>query len=653
MIPGVNSLKHYKRRLRLFKYLHPKLMKLIILFTIIAAAAISVFLYEALPANSSSLESETKEETKTIKWVDFNVPYHILEKTMYMDIESYDMENHLKWTELLAYLSAKYGGNFRYYKEKDLKALTERLDQGEDIDVITKDMKLYDYYKEAYTAILGGFLGEYETQVPVESESGGDIVWESKYGLKAFSPLPAGYWYNDFDDFGNSRSYGFKRRHLGHDLMIGTGTPVLSIESGIVECLGWNQYGGWRIGIRSFDKKRYYYYAHLRKDRPYAAELYVGKAVKAGDVIGYSGRTGYSRKENVNNIDTPHLHVGMQLIFDEKLKDSPNQIWVDMYGICKLLQKNKCQVYKNEETKEFYRKYDFTEPSYFLQTENMKDSAQKAKTALMSSTAPEGSIPLPIVMYHGLIDEKKYQNRFFIDPRIFENDLRYLKENGYKAVFVQDLIDYVDKGTPLPEKPVLLTFDDGYYNTYLFAYPLLRQYDMKAVISVVGKLTEKYSQINNKNSYYAYLTWNDISKMSSSGYYEIQNHSYDLHSKRSGRNGSMQMLGESLEQYRITLNEDLGSLQEKLFEVTGKRPTAFAYPLGAISKNSRDILKDMGFRATFSCREGVNYITRDPDSLYLLKRVCKTPEKSSEEFFKVIAPPIEKAASQSEEQQAP
>ena len=104
-------------------------------------------------------------------------------------------------------------------------------------------------------------------------------------------------------------------------------------------------------GIRSFDKKRYYYYAHLRKDHPYRIDLYEGKAVKAGDVIGYSGRTGYSKKENVNNIDTPHLHVGMQLIFDERLKDNPNQIWIDMYALCKLLTKNKSQVYIKKQKK--------------------------------------------------------------------------------------------------------------------------------------------------------------------------------------------------------------------------------------------------------------------------------------------------------------
>lgn len=614
-------------------------MKLIIILLIILAAVPSVFLIKSISAYIPALNatSETADED-SIKWVDFDVPYNLLEKTMYMDIESYETEIHLKWTELLAYLGAKYGGNFKLYKAKDLDSLVERLNRGESIDAITENMKNYDYYNKAYSAVLGGFLGEYEIQEPIESDTGGNVIWESRYGLKAFSPIPAGYWYSDFDDFGAGRDYGFKRKHFGHDLMVGVGTPVIAIESGIVEAMGWNQYGGWRVGIRSFDGKRYYYYAHMRKDRPYSAGLYVGKAVKAGDVIGYTGRTGYSRKENVNNIDTPHLHVGMQLIFDEKLKDSPNQIWVDMYAISKLLLKNKCPVYKNDETKEYYRKYDFTEPSYFLKMENMKDSAHKAEAALLSSTAPEGSIPLPVVMYHGLVRNSRYQNNFFISPKQFEKDLKYLKENGYTPVLVQNLIAYVDNGTPLPERPVLITFDDGFYSSYLYAYPLLRQYDMKAVVSVIGKFADKASLIKDKNPYYSYLAWDEIKELSNSGYIEIQNHSYNMHNNDCKRRGIMQNSGESLEHYHQVLSEDIGSVQDKLYEVTGKRPTAFAYPYGIVSENSKEILKNMGIRSTFSCMEGINYITKDPDCLYRLKRVNRTPEKSSEAFFNVIAP---------------
>lgn len=639
-------MKLNKKRLMLFRYLHPRLMKLITLIIIVLAAAAVLYFIQIIP---DGFPVSLPEAESSIKWVDFDVPYKVLEKTMYLDIESYETEIHLKWTELLAYLGAKYGGNFKYYKQKDLDDLIKRLNEGESIDTITAEMKMYDYYKEAYTAALGGFLGEYMVQVPGDSANGGEVVWETKYGLKAFSPIPDGYWYSDFDDFGAGRSYGYNRKHFGHDLMIGTGTPIIAIESGIVEAIGWNQYGGWRIGIRSFDQKRYYYYAHLRKDRPYSADLYVGKAVKAGDVIGYSGRTGYSIKENVNNIDTPHLHVGMQLIFDESKKDSPNQIWIDMYSLSKLLLKNKCVVYKNEETKEFYRKYDFTEPSYFLQMENLKDSTKANQTALFSSAAPEGSIPLPIVMYHGLTREKKYQNKFFISPKQFEKDLQYLQANQYTPIVMKDLIDYVDNGTPLPERPVLLTFDDGFFNNYLYAYPLLREYNMKAVFSVIGELADKYSVIQDENAYYAYMTWEDIKELSESGYIEIQNHSYDLHENNGSRKGAMQKQGESLDSYRKLLEDDIGKMQKMLYENTGKMPTTFTYPYGYISKSSKEILKSMGFRATLSCSEGLNYVTRDPESLYHMKRVCRSPEESSAQFFKAIAPPLENKAEQVEQ----
>ena len=139
------------------------------------------------------------------------------------------------------------------------------------------------------------------------------------------------------------------------------GTPIIAIESGYVEAMGWNQYGGWRIGIRSFDKKRYYYYAHLRKDKPYHIDMAVGKTVQAGDVIGYLGMTGYSTRENVSNIKKPHLHVGMELIFVESQKECLNEIWIDMYNIVNLLQKNRSTVAKDPANKQYYRMYNMRE----------------------------------------------------------------------------------------------------------------------------------------------------------------------------------------------------------------------------------------------------------------------------------------------------
>ena len=141
------------------------------------------------------------------------------------------------------------------------------------------------------------------------------------------------------------------------------GTPIMCIESGTVEALGWNQYGGWRIGIRSFDGKRYYYYAHLRKNYPYHKSLQEGSVVQAGDVIGYLGRTGYSRTENTNNIDDPHLHFGIQLIFDESQKEGNNEIWIDCYELVKFLAVNRSETVKDQETKEYYRVYQMVDPA--------------------------------------------------------------------------------------------------------------------------------------------------------------------------------------------------------------------------------------------------------------------------------------------------
>ena len=131
-------------------------------------------------------------------------------------------------------------------------------------------------------AVYSGFIGNYSIQRIDES---GNSSFENNYGLKAFLPIAKNYSFNHYKDFGASRSYGFKRTHLGNDLMGQIGTPIIAVESGVIENLGWNQYGGWRIGIRSFDSKRYYYYAHLRKNHPYVEGLEVGSTVNAGDVI--------------------------------------------------------------------------------------------------------------------------------------------------------------------------------------------------------------------------------------------------------------------------------------------------------------------------------------------------------------------------------
>ena len=332
-----------------------------------------------------------------IKWVDFNVTSEALDQAFRYDVDTCQATVHLNWVDLLAYLGTRYGGDFSRYKKSDMKKVAEQLINGDTtMEELTKDIKYYDYYRQAYGAVLDGMVGTFQAEIPADeapemlqpsetaqdgasaqsttatqepsvqnpsvpetsnSQPSPNTVWVTKYGLKSFFPLAKNFPYSDFDDFGVSRSYGFKRRHLGHDMMGQVRTPIIAVESGYVEALGWNQYGGWRIGIRSSDKKRYYYYAHLRKNYPFQSNLKEGSAVQAGDVIGYMGRTGYSSKENTNNIEESHLHFGLELVFDESQKESDHEIWINCYELVKFLRKNQCETVKVDGTKEWTRVY--------------------------------------------------------------------------------------------------------------------------------------------------------------------------------------------------------------------------------------------------------------------------------------------------------
>lgn len=273
-----------------------------------------------------------------IRWVDFQVGYESMKYAMDQDIATFDEEKHISWIDILALAACRTGGKCGLPAVK--KAAADLKGERSPQELLGQLEKYYDYYHGAYEAALGGLLGSYAIQV--------DGQWKSQYGLKAFSPVAAGYGYSHCDDFGVSRSFGFRRKHLGNDLMGSLGTPIVAVEGGVVEAMGWNRYGGWRVGIRSFDSKRYYYYAHLQKDHPFAEGLQEGDVVQAGDLIGFMGRTGYSDKENVNNIETVHLHFGMELIFDESQKECNSEIWIDVYDLVRLLSAHRASYRKTE-----------------------------------------------------------------------------------------------------------------------------------------------------------------------------------------------------------------------------------------------------------------------------------------------------------------
>lgn len=264
---------------------------------------------------------------------------------------------------------------------------------------------------------------------------------------------------------------------------------------------------------------------------------------------------------------------------------------------------------------------------FFIHTSGMTICARASEN---------GTAQVPIIMYHSLLDKKTHQ--WNISPNAFEKDLKYLSENAYQAVFMSDLIAYVYEGAPLPENPIVLTFDDGYYNNYSYGLPLLEKYDMKMVLSVIGSNTDHWTEHEGEtDERYGHLTWPQIAEMVGTGRIELANHTQNLHNNTTGRDGCCRKKGEDLQEYERLLTEDAETLQNKLEQISGKRPECFTYPFGSKSKESVDILKKLGFKATLSCASGVNNLrVGDPECLISLKRNNRTSTQPVEDILKKI-----------------
>ncbi len=250
--------------------------------------------------------------------------------------------------------------------------------------------------------------------------------------------------------------------------------------------------------------------------------------------------------------------------------------------------------------------------------------------AVFSDNSEREGVFLPVVMYHSVT--RNLESEYQITAAQFEADLRYLAEHGYRTVSVQQLSDYVAGSAALPEKPVMLTFDDGFYNNLTIALPLLEQYDMCAVVNVVGAFTDGETGQEPQADAYSYLSWDNIRTLLDSGRIEIGNHTDNLHSNDT-RAGCSIRLGEDAAAYTAMLTEDLHRLQYAMHRETGTMPAAFAYPYGFICKESVPVLRELGFVCSFTCYERPNYITHDPDCLLGLDRYNRDGRLGTEAFF--------------------
>lgn len=241
---------------------------------------------------------------------------------------------------------------------------------------------------------------------------------------------------------------------------------------------------------------------------------------------------------------------------------------------------------------------------------------------------------LSIILYHSVSEDDSKHGEYSVSPEELKSDLLFLKENGYTTVTSKELIDYVYSGADFPDKAVMLTFDDGCYDSLTNAYPLIEKYNMKAVFSVVGEFCDREESKKDRDNS-SYLNWKEVKELYQSGIIDIACHSNSLHTL-SGRMGSTINTDESYSDYRSVFLSDTNNFIRSAKEKAQVVPEIYTYPYGLICEESKNLIKTCGFRISLGCEERENRITRDESSLFCLGRFNRQSGVSTEDFMKKV-----------------
>ncbi len=271
-----------------------------------------------------------------------------------------------------------------------------------------------------------------------------------------------------------------------------------------------------------------------------------------------------------------------------------------------------------------------------------QNAQQQAKSVATARKLEDSNYTkkLPVLMYHDVAEESR--GDLVISSRMFEAQIKKLKDEGYTGISIQQLEDYVEKGAELPEKPVLITFDDGYLSNYELAYPILKKYQMKATIFVIGVSVgqDKYKKTNNVIT--PHFSYEQAEEMLASGLIDIQSHTYDMHQwadfeEGRARTNILQFEDEKEEDYIAVLKKDISKSMQEIYAGTKNRVIALAYPLGKYNELTEVVLSRMGIKATFTTGAGTNTLIKGlPQSIRAMKRFSISEGISPEELVEKI-----------------
>lgn len=250
-------------------------------------------------------------------------------------------------------------------------------------------------------------------------------------------------------------------------------------------------------------------------------------------------------------------------------------------------------------------------------------------------------VSMAVLMYHSVNSNANRSGDYVITPDALRRDFDYIRSEGYNTITMSELIDFVHNGSLLPPKPIMLTFDDGYYNNYLHLFPMLREYNFKAVISIIGIETDRYSELDENNQNYSHLTWEQIKEMQQSGLVEFQNHGYNMHKSTGSRIGATRGECEPTEDYQRALEEDILKLQQRYTEMTGWTPNTYTYPFGRISKESYPVITRLGFDASLDVQ--ARLLVAEPGNERCLYRIPRFNRTCSTSAQKILTKAFEKS----------
>lgn len=243
------------------------------------------------------------------------------------------------------------------------------------------------------------------------------------------------------------------------------------------------------------------------------------------------------------------------------------------------------------------------------------------------------SIELPIVMYHHISKRSRTWNDYVISMDEFRSDMEYLRSNGWESISVAELLAWQRGEFEMPEKPMMITFDDGFASVVEYAEPIMKEFGIKGIVAVIGSVCDRYSESGEYDPEWSDLSWEAAAEMVERGVLEVQCHTWDLHSMENAI-GCAKRTGESAEAYRRRLSADLSRFLTACDRHSLDLTYSIAYPFGSYDRHTTQAVQDMGFLAAFTCTEIINHLTGEGEQLYSLGRFNRPHGISSENFFK-------------------